>query len=318
MARTHALVSTVWYPVTPAAGLQETQQFIGSARSPQFLAGKAAVNAPLAAAPAKFPLILLSHGSGGSAAQLGWLGPELARHGYIVVAVNHPGNNALEPYTAEGFVLWWERATDLSNAINQIVVDATFGARIDQTRIGAAGFSLGGYTVLALAGARIDPQGFIDACHQTPDLPTCDTAEMRELGSVDHVLETVRESSPESLGMAEANYRDSRIKAVFAIAPAVGQAFPRNSFHDVTIPVDLVVGDRDPIAPAAENAGYFKQLDPQAQLTILPGVSHYTFLDRCAPTFKARPYCDDTDGVDRSAIHAKVAAMAIAFFDKNL
>lgn len=45
---------------------------------------------------------MLSHGTGSSAIQLAWLGTVLARHGYIAVAVNHPGNNALEPYTAEG------------------------------------------------------------------------------------------------------------------------------------------------------------------------------------------------------------------------
>jgi len=103
--------------------------------------------------------VLLSHGTGGSAVQMAWLGMELARHGYIAVAVNHPGNNATEPYTAEGFALWWERATDLSEVLDGMLADATFGARIDARRVGAAGFSMGGYTVLELAGARNESAG---------------------------------------------------------------------------------------------------------------------------------------------------------------
>ncbi len=82
---------------------------------------------------------MLSHGTGGSAMQLAWLGSVLARHGFIAVGVNHPGNNALEPYTAEGFVLWWERATDISDALDALLLDPMFGPHVDEARIGAAG-----------------------------------------------------------------------------------------------------------------------------------------------------------------------------------
>jgi predicted dienelactone hydrolase len=81
-----------------------------------------------------------------------------------------------------------------------------------------------------------------------------------------------------------------------------------------------VVGADDPIAPPATNAAYFKQLYPQAELTVLPDVAHYTFLDTCTPAGAvAVPYlCQDSPGVDRDQVHAKVAAVAVEFFDKNL
>jgi predicted dienelactone hydrolase len=78
--------------------------------------------------------------------------------------VNHTGNNAAEPYTAEGFSIWWERARDLSETISGILADAKFGDRIDPKRIGAAGFSLGGYTMIAVAGGILDMHGFIRLC----------------------------------------------------------------------------------------------------------------------------------------------------------
>src|SRR5215469_17533203 len=162
---------TVWYPA--AENAVETQQVIASPNAPLFLAGKAAEHAAMAPELEKLPLIVLSHGTGGSAMQMAWLGTALARAGFIAAAVNHPGNNTLEPYTADGFVLWWERATDLSEVIDGMLADEEFGPKIDRDRIGAAGFSIGGYTVLLLGGARTDISVLVDLCNKQPDASVC-------------------------------------------------------------------------------------------------------------------------------------------------
>jgi len=132
-AQTQALITTVWYPAEENAIEQPQSAWV-------FLAGKAAPKATLALTPEKFPLIMLSHGTGGSAMSIAWLGTALAAHGYIVAAVNHPGNNGLEAYTARGFSTWWERAQDLSVVIDGLLADPMFAAHIDSRRIGAAGF----------------------------------------------------------------------------------------------------------------------------------------------------------------------------------
>jgi predicted dienelactone hydrolase len=106
-AKTHALMTSVWYPADTTS--VEKPQWVGPPNAPLFAIGAAAPDARLAAG--RFPLIVLSHGTGGSALMMGWLGTALAAHGYIAAAVNHPGNNALEPYTPKGFSLWWERGT---------------------------------------------------------------------------------------------------------------------------------------------------------------------------------------------------------------
>ena len=51
-------------------------------------------------------MILLSHGFGGTARIMGWLGIPLARAGYVVIAVDHPGDNAIDPITVAGAILW--------------------------------------------------------------------------------------------------------------------------------------------------------------------------------------------------------------------
>jgi predicted dienelactone hydrolase len=309
---------TLWYPAATTA--IETKQFIGPPETPLFEASSAAPGADFAPSLAKLPLVVLSHGSGGSAVQLAWLGTALARVGFIAVAVDHPGNNSREPYTSEGFALWWERATDLSEVIDGVLADAEFGPHVDTSRIAAAGFSIGGYTVIALAGAATDISVLYDQCRQHPETALCHGPEMKDFGSPDQMLQTVRKSSGESLARSADSFRDPRVKAVFAIAP-FGQAFTQDSLHAIRIPVGLVVGNADPFVPARDNADWIRSNIRGAQETILPGgVAHYTFLDTCTAAGRTEfgVYCADALGVDRDAIHAQVAAMAVTFFNRAM
>ena len=120
----------------------------------------------LAPAFNKFPLVALSHGTGGSAMQMAWLGTYLAARGYIVAAVNHPGNNAVTGYTTQGFIEGWERAKDISAVISDMLADPRFGSKIDPDRIGAAGFSYGGFTMMELAGATADLNRILAWCDE--------------------------------------------------------------------------------------------------------------------------------------------------------
>lgn len=310
---------TLWYPA-PVTTI-ETKQFIGSPESPLFEAGSAAPDADFAPSLAKLPMVVLSHGTGGSAAQLAWLGTALARAGFIAVAVDHPGNNSHEPYTPEGFALWWERATDLSEVIDGVLADSEFGPRVDTSRIAAAGFSIGGYTVMELAGSSTDVGVLYDQCRQHPDTALCHVPEMKNSGSPEQILQAVRRTSGESLARSADSFRDPRVKAVFAIAPAVGETLTADSLHAIRIPVQIVVGAADPIAPPRDNADWIRSNIRNAQETILPGgVAHYTFLDTCTAAGKrdAGVYCADQAGVDRDAVHAQVAAMAVTFFNRTL
>jgi len=321
---------TVWYPAIDTA--VETRQFIGAPDSPQFEAGMAMPHAEFAPSLDGFPLILLSHGTGGSAEQMAWLGTALARSGYIAVAVNHPGNNAHEVYTPEGFALWWERATDLSEVLDGMLADEAFGPRIDKTRVAAAGFSLGGYTVLELAGAQTDISEFFNLCGAKPDAPgpgaprpdadttVCHVPEMDGMGNVDQVLAAARKTSGESLARSGESFRDRRVKAVFAIAPALGFTLTPESLKSIKTPVAIVVGSADRIAVARDNADYVRAYVRGAREAVLPGVRHYTFLDSCTAEAKAKlgVYCADNEGVNRDAIHAEVAAEAVTFFDRAL
>ena len=317
-AESQVLHTVVWYPAL--AGAVETPQVIGEPEKPLFEAGSAMPHAGFAPSLQKLPLVLLSHGTGGSAEQMAWLGTALARAGFMAAAVEHPGNNAQAPYTAEGFILWWERATDVSEVLDGLLADPELGSHVDRDRIGAAGFSLGGYTVLELGGARTDIAALYDLCAQQKENPVCNVPEMHDLGSVSQAFASVRKTSGESLARSGDSFRDPRIRAVFGIAPALGFTWTPESLRGMRLPVEVVVGSADTIAPAAENADLVHRAVRGSRETVLPGVGHYTFLDVCTGAGQqASPvYCTDGAGVDRAAVHQQVAGMAVQFFERAL
>jgi predicted dienelactone hydrolase len=311
------LSGIVWYPadVSPE---EEKEQYVGPPDAPLFYAGRAAKDATLAPAFGRFPLVALSHGTGGSALQMAWLGTYLAARGYLVVAVNHPGNNAVTGYTVPGFIEGWERARDISTAITGLLADPRCGPKIDPDRIGAAGFSYGGYTMMELAGATTDPNRILAWCDQQKD--ACNPPEMPDLMEKFKAIKQ-QPDVQQSLQHAGDSYRDPRIRAVFAIAPAVAHAFTPESLQKITIPVAIVAGAADHLAPPADNAQFFATNIRSAKLTILPGdVGHYTFLDVGTETGKKQlpQLFVDNPGVDREAVHNRVGGMAAEFFEKEL
>lgn len=313
-AEAHTLSAVIWYPAEASA--EEKDQYVGD--PPLFYAGRAAKDATMAPSFGAYPLIALSHGTGGSALQMAWLGTYLAARGYIAVAVNHPGNNGATGYTPQGFVEGWQRAKDISVVIDDMLADGRFGEKIDPERIGAAGFSLGGYTMMELAAGVSEWKGLIAACEKDPK--PCSPPEMPDLVQKFEVLEKTPEVQ-QAVAHSGDDYRDPRIRAVFAIAPALARIFSPETLQKVSIPVAIVVGNADDQAPAPENADVFAREIKGAQLAVLPGgVGHYTFLDVGTDLGKQKlpQLFVDNPGVDREAVHKQVAAMAADFFDKAL
>jgi predicted dienelactone hydrolase len=317
-AKTHALRAMIWYPAVVDA--REEPQWIGPSVAPFLSAGNAARDAEPAAGPQR-PLILLSHGDGGTAALLAWLGTALAAHGFVAVAVNHPGNNALEDATVEGFSLWWLRAVDLSAVIDAMLNDKVFGSRIDPARIGAAGHSLGGYTVVSIAGGITNPAQLQMFCRSSRADASCNrpspSSDMRQKS-------LARLSSDpdfrQRYGKADNSYRDERVRAIFAMAPGLGLVFTPVSLEQISIPVAIVAGSADEIIPVASSAEPLAAAIPNATLKLFEHAGHYVFLGNCTVigSMVYRVPCRDPDGTDRDAVHAETIRLALDFFTANL
>lgn len=318
-AKTHALVTDIWYPADPAA--VEQMQWIGSPDAPFAKGAKAARDAALIAGSDKFPLVLLSHGIGGSSAMMAWFGAALASHGYIAAAVNHPGNNALEDYTLPGAVFWGQRAHDMSALLDVLLADSTFGPRIDPKRVGAAGFSLGGLTVLELAGGIAEFSRYQDFC-KSPKADGMCTDTIEYPGLLAKVTDLVKTDSAMQAAFVEnsKSHRDPRFRAIFAMAPALGPAFDPASLAKISVPTQIVAGAVDNVVPIETSAKFFAARIPGAQLTIYQAVGHYAFLGTCAELGdRTQPrLCIDQAGILRDEIHAQTVTMAWKFFDTNL
>jgi predicted dienelactone hydrolase len=313
------LKTVIWYPATEAS--REEAILSGPPGRQVFIHHPVAKNAEMPEKSGRYPLVLLSHGTGGSALQMMWLGYYLASRGYIAAAISHHGNTGEEEYAAQGFLLYWERPKDLTAVLDRLLTDPVFGGPIDGDRIGAAGFSLGGYTVIAIAGGIFSQEAFDAFCASPKRDFTCDPqiefpeaqTKFKELGKTDPVVQEALRHSGDS-------YRDKRIRGVFAISPALGSGFTESGLGAVSIPVYIVIGDADTVAPLATNAGRYTRLIKGAKLKVLPGkIGHYTFLAECTPHGKKiNPLCLDREGVDRAAVHRQVEELVFNFFEQAL
>jgi predicted dienelactone hydrolase len=291
---------------------------LGPPNAPLFRVGNSTPRAPLATNLRPRPLIVLSHGTGGSAAMLAWLAEPLASAGYIVAAVDHHGNTSAEAEpAAAGFTLWWERATDLSRVIDRLLADSVFGGHIDTSAVGVAGFSLGGYTALMLAGARTSVSTFQTFCASRARDATCEP--QPEFPNLKPAFEKVRGDPAvrASLARETLSFRDERVRAVYTIAP-VGRMLTDESLATIRLPVRILVGSADRTAPPPTNGEYMARRIPGATFELVPGAGHYTFLAVCEPAGRTvRPdLCQDSSTVDRAAIHRQVAADGLTFFKR--
>ena len=144
--RNRPLKTEIWYPTKDTTKFNVTNEY------PFKLPPTSKDAEPIAK---KSPLILLSHGTGGNRISQMWLACELASNGFIVAAVDHYGNT-LDNKIPENFVKVWDRPLDISYALDNLLNASEFSSIIDSTRIGMAGFSLGGYTTIALAGGVLN------------------------------------------------------------------------------------------------------------------------------------------------------------------
>ncbi len=309
------LAWAAWYPV--ASGTETAKHLIGAPGRKIFTLGKVARDGEPDRTLDRWPVVLLSHGTGGTAQGLGWLGVRLARRGFICIGVSHHGNTAFEPYLPEGFLCWWERARDLTVILDLIDNDGPLAARLDLERVFAAGFSLGGYTVLSLAGAIMELSRFQDWL-ETQDKSTSGPREFPDLA--DHIPDLIAgsETFRASLDRQSRSYRDPRLRAVAAFAPAPPvRAFDPASVTEIGIPVSIMTGGDDIEAPYDQCTLWLQRQNPDFAIECLkPHVGHYVFLpEATARGLDAEPLlCRDRPGVDRRAIHDRAAQMAESLF----
>lgn len=249
-----------------------------------------------------YPLVVMSHGNGGIYSGHSDTAEALAAAGFIVAAVNHTGDNYRDQSRASEVI---DRPRQLKVLIDHMV-SAWDGPPVDPARIGAFGFSSGGFTVLAAAGGRPDLRRVLEHCRDHPDFYDC---------------RLIRNQPPSTAQVDRAWTHDTRIRAVVAAAPALGYTFTREGLTDVTQPVQLWRAGQDRVLPHPFYAqAVHDALPTPPEYHVVEAADHFDFLPPCSPQLEAAApiICQPTPGLDRATFHVTFNAEVVAFFTRTL
>ncbi len=257
-------------------------------------------------------LILLSHGISGTELGHSVLAQSLARSGYLVAALRHPGDNwqdrSLLEKSPERY--FDERPRQASRVIDAVLADPAWKDRIatdsQGPRVGALGHSAGGYTVLALAGA-------------VPDLSRLGKHCQAE-ASADPIFCSLGRSGAATtpLQVNASSLKDARVRAVVAMAPT-GVLLTAESLATISSATLIYEAELDRFLVPRFHAKWVAQNLPAANLRRVPNAWHFAFMDTPSMTIPS-PDGDvaaNPPGFDRAAFLKQLGDDITAFFDKT-
>ncbi|MBD8572646.1 dienelactone hydrolase [Pseudomonas syringae] len=263
---------------------------------------EATADAPVAMG--RFPLLLLSHGNTGTPLAMHDLATSLARQGFVVVAVVHPGDNDRDHSRLGSLSNLYGRPLQISAAISAALQEPLLAPYLSARQVGVIGYSAGGETALILAGAQPDPKRLRQYCIERPD----DQDACKTQG---HLVVDRDDLHAEA---------DPRVGALLLMAP-LSLMFGRQTLSDVHVPVLMYAGDDDRLLALDKNAEALARKLPQApDYKLLAGAGHFVFMAPCSAEQRATMpiLCNDAEGVDREDIHRTLSAEAGRFFSDAL
>ena len=257
-----------------------------------------------------FPLIVISHGTGGSAAEHYDTALALADAGFVVVAFNHTGDNYKDraySFTPRNVI---GRPRQASRVIDFMLRNWDGHAHLDPARVGMFGHSAGGATALIAIGGSPDLGLAAKFCADHPD----------EWGCIQRKQAAANPGS--SIGADTMDWpHDPRIKAAAIAAPALGYAFTKDGLAAVSAPVQLWRAEDDKITPNQWYADVIKDALPKPPDDhLVPQAGHFDFLAPCNDALaKVAPeICAEEPGFDRAAFHQDLNKALVAFFKTQL
>ncbi len=280
--------------------------------------------APLAAAPLK-GLILISHGTGGHELGHHNLATRLAADGYLVAALRHPGDNWEDRSMITSGRYFSERPRQVSRVLDALLASPEWGPRIPAGRIGAVGHSAGGYTVLALAGAQAEPARAAQHCRSVADDPGfCSLGKLPSRSQSGQAATAAAAAVP-AQGPAAVqdgplvSVADPRIRAVVAMAP-MAVVFTQGSLKAISVPVRLMVAERDAVLTGKYHGAYVAANLPAAQASTVPGAGHFAFMAQSVWPLasEAGDAAANPEGFDRVAYHATLENEVAEFLARQL
>ena len=244
-----------------------------------------ALDAP--SAPGPFPLVLISHGTGGTPLTHRLLAHFLARHGFVVGLVRHHANHRDDNSwhnTPQNLVA---RPRHLRLAIDGLL--AAFETAVRPDWVAVIGYSLGGYAALALAGGQP--------------------------GSLPHEH---ADGTPQPIPTTP----DARVRALVLLAPATVWYRAPRALCNVRVPILLLLGEKDEWTPDFHAQIVLNGVADRDRVTyrVVDNAGHYSFFspfppERTGPAFAPS---QDPPGFDRAQFQTELQAEVLAFLEQQL
>jgi predicted dienelactone hydrolase len=230
-----------------------------------------------------------------------------------VAALRHPGDNwqdrSLIETSPERY--FDERPRQASRVIDAILANPAWKARIatdgQGPLVGALGHSAGGYTVLALAGARPDLSRLRKHClaEASEDPIFCS---MGRPGA-----------APPPSPKATLSLKDERVRAIVAMSPAA-VLLTAESLAAVRPATLIYEAQLDRFVVPRFHAEWVASNLPAANLHRVPNAWHFAFMDTPSMSLPS-PDGDvaaNPPGFDRDAFLKQLGIEIVAFFDRTL
>jgi predicted dienelactone hydrolase len=261
------------------------------------------------------PVVVISHGLGSDRISFQYLAKHLASYGFAVAVPEHPGSNAeqiqnlvtgrtnelAEP--AE-FI---NRPLDIKDLLDYLTklstTDPAYQGQLDLQRVGVIGQSFGGYTALALAGAGINFAQLENDC---------------QLENETWNLSLLLQCRARGLERNQYNFGDPRIKAAIAINPIVSSILGETNLSQIKIPVMLIAGSADTVAPALlEQIQPFTWLtSPNKYLVVMNNGTHFSTIEESPQSLFLPPA--EAIGPEPALARRYVSGLSLAFMESFL
>ncbi|RST47565.1 alpha/beta hydrolase family protein [Variovorax sp. MHTC-1] len=247
----------------------------------------------------RLPLIIVSHGQGGSLLGHHDTASALADAGFVVASINHPGDNFQDRSRRGDLSIFTSRPADMKRLADYMLGGWAGRSTLNPDRVGIFGFSRGGYTGLVAAGAVPNFKLRRDLC---PPL------------SFDSLCRKIRGDEQPTPPVP-----DPRIKAAVIVDPL--SFFNAEGLRGVAVPIQLWASQHggDGVTPASVEA-VRRDLPKRPEWRLAANAAHFAFLAPCTPalTRAAPEICTDNKGFDRVAFHSAFNREVVGFLRRAL
>ncbi|MCB5189058.1 alpha/beta hydrolase [Methylobacillus caricis] len=243
-------------------------------------------------AQGSYPLVIVSHGSGGSHLLYRSITMHLARNGYVVAMLEHAGNNRLDNQFKGLIENLQYRPRHVKLTIDAILAEPGFNRHVQHENMAVIGHSMGGYTALAIAGGQpwYPPEQL-----QHEQLHTAQRVE------VEH---------------------DARVRVLVLLAPATAWYMPEGSLKRVGVPILMLTAEHDPYTPRWHADIVLNGVADANKVTFreVKNAGHFSFLSPFPAKIKnggSLPTADP-DGFDREKFHDQLKMEVLVYLNVNL